>query len=351
MFELVPSACMRAYFEELHFEFTDFQKATLIWNAPNKSWKERLEALCELAETTEDADIRQQIHERMSFEQKKWETFLNNDSGRYIYVVEDKKNLESCGFFASYGIAFQYAIKYIEEYKTICAVKKQLIVQCESDEIVRNTGRTNPYVEIGYTQPEFESYRGVAVSQVTLDKNGEIREVHSNELTKSEEEVVDSFRPDRFEFAFMKIPFDMQVGATVKDLATGNYYVLAQGKKEWDEYLQRIEENGWYVDYSDIQVIVYELTETGHWSHMHINPLYLDYEFPPYIEGDEVRSSLRRAMGAFGDYLHYMDCGKTKYADGEMVLKYAREYAETVRKKDCWYRRVQEAKKPEDMMF
>ena len=25
MFELVPSACMRAYFEELHFEFTDFQ--------------------------------------------------------------------------------------------------------------------------------------------------------------------------------------------------------------------------------------------------------------------------------------------------------------------------------------
>mgnify|MGYP007134821670 FL=1 len=84
MFELVPSACMRAYFEELHFEFTDFQKATLIWNAPNKSWKERLEALCELAETTEDANIRQQIHERMSFEQKKGETFLNYDSGRYM---------------------------------------------------------------------------------------------------------------------------------------------------------------------------------------------------------------------------------------------------------------------------
>lgn len=222
MFELVPSACMRAYFEELHFEFTDFQKATLIWNAPNKSWKERLEALCELAETTEDANIRQQIHD---------------------------------------------------------------------------------------------------------------------------------FRPDRFEFAFMKIPFDMQVGASVKNLATGRYYVLAQGKKEWDMYIQRIEANGWYVDYSDIQVIVYELTETGHWSHMHINPLYLDYEFPTYIEGDEVRNTLRRAMEAFGDYLHYMDCGKTKYADDEMVLRTAREYAETARKQDCWYRGVQEAKKVEDIMF
>ena len=28
---------------------------------------------------------------------------------------------------------------------------------------------------------------------------------------------------------------------------------------------------------------------------MHINPLYLDYKFPPYIEGDEVRNALRRA--------------------------------------------------------
>ena len=29
MFELVPSACMRAYFEELHFEFTDFQRSNI----------------------------------------------------------------------------------------------------------------------------------------------------------------------------------------------------------------------------------------------------------------------------------------------------------------------------------
>lgn len=116
-------------------------------------------------------------------------------------------------------------------------------------------------------------------------------------------------------------------------------------------YLQCIEANGWYVDYSDIQVIVYELTETGHWSHMHINPLYLDYEFPTYIEGDEVRNTLRRATEAFGEYLHYMDCGKTKCADGEMVLRTAREYAETVRKQNCWYRRVQEAKKVEDIML
>ena len=46
-----------------------------------------------------------------------------------------------------------------------------------------------------------------------------------------------------------------------------------------------------------------------------------------------------------------MDCGKPKYADDEMVLRTAREYAETVRKQDWWYRRVQEAKKVEDIML
>ena len=40
MFELVPSEYMRAYFKEIGFEFMDFQKATLIWNAYNMTWKE-----------------------------------------------------------------------------------------------------------------------------------------------------------------------------------------------------------------------------------------------------------------------------------------------------------------------
>lgn len=39
MFELIPSLCMRDYLETIDFKFTDFQKATLIWNAPGKAGK------------------------------------------------------------------------------------------------------------------------------------------------------------------------------------------------------------------------------------------------------------------------------------------------------------------------
>ena len=36
MFELIPSQYMRECYRELNFTFTDFQKATLIWNSPGK---------------------------------------------------------------------------------------------------------------------------------------------------------------------------------------------------------------------------------------------------------------------------------------------------------------------------
>lgn len=48
MFELVPSEWMRKYLKEQGREFSDKEKAALIWNAPNRTLSERLEALDEL---------------------------------------------------------------------------------------------------------------------------------------------------------------------------------------------------------------------------------------------------------------------------------------------------------------
>lgn len=68
MFELVPSKYMREYFKKVGFEFSDFQKATLIWNAREKTREEILSALRELTETTEDAKTRKQVLERINYE-------------------------------------------------------------------------------------------------------------------------------------------------------------------------------------------------------------------------------------------------------------------------------------------
>ena len=52
-------------------------------------------------------------------------------------------------------------------------------------------------------------------------------------------------------------------------------------------------------------MICYKLTESGIWSHEHINPLYLEVEFPTYIEDDSKRQALRYATEALGDYLSH----------------------------------------------
>ena len=97
------------------------------------------------------------------------------------------------------------------------------------------------------------------------------------------------------------------------------------------------------------QMICYKLTESGIWSHEHINPLYLEVEFPTYIEDDSKRQALRYATEALGDYLSHKSNGKEFCPD--LVLKYARKYAEVCRGKSLSEKTLEEAKKPEDIMM
>ena len=82
-------------------------------------------------------------------------------------------------------------------------------------------------------------------------------------------------------------------------------------------------------------MMCYGLTESGIWSHEHINPLYIEVEFPTYIEDDPKRQALRYAMEAMGDYLSHKSNGKEFCPD--LVLKYARKYAGRSQKARRYY--------------
>ncbi len=47
-------------------------------------------------------------------------------------------------------------------------------------------------------------------------------------------------------------------------------------------------------------MICYKLTESGIWSHEHINPLYLEVEFPTYIEDDPKKTGFEICNGSVG---------------------------------------------------
>lgn len=117
MFELIPSQYMRECYKELNFTFTDFQKATLIWNSPGKKRQEILDALKELAADTKDFCTKRQIQERLDYERKAFEKFKENDAGKYVYVVAEREDNENAGFFSEYERAFQYAKRYMKNMR------------------------------------------------------------------------------------------------------------------------------------------------------------------------------------------------------------------------------------------
>ena len=88
MFEIVPSQWMKKCFEEIDFAFTDFQKATLIWNAPGRLRQEILDALEELSEETRDETLRRQINERLDYEKKSFEIFIHNQTGNISMLLK-----------------------------------------------------------------------------------------------------------------------------------------------------------------------------------------------------------------------------------------------------------------------
>lgn len=320
MFELVPSQFMRDYFKEINFEFTDFQKATLIWNAPKKR-REILDALKELSEITSDKNVKKQILERIDYENKLFKLFVSNKDFECVYVVEDEDEFFGSIFYF-YDAAVRYAIMCAEGLETKVYIRKCIVK----------------------TQGEYKEFSGVTVATVSLDMNGEIERMWLSETIREDDDVVDQY--DRFECSFIAIPFDMPMGVSVKNVVDGTYGILATGKEEWYKYLEMIKDN--FLFFSDIQVMVYELTEKGYWSCKYVNPMHLDIEFPPYIQDSGKRNAFRRAMKALGDYLSHKSKGQVFCPD--LVIKYAREYATYCQEKSIWERILEEAKEPEDIM-
>ena len=117
----------------------------------------------------------------------------------------------------------------------------------------------------------------------------------------------------------------------------------------WEKYLKWIEDRELYVDFSDVQMIVFELNESGIWIHNHVNPLYLEVENPPVISGDEKQDAFRRAMEAMYEYLRHEKEENCEARYGGTVLQRSREFAQICQEEKC-DRRWKDACKAEDIM-
>ena len=161
---------------------------------------------------------------------------------------------------------------------------------------------------------------------IVLKKQLTERIEYENKLSKEEADIVNPFRPERFEDAFFEIPFCYKsAGTPVKDIVDGTYGILSFGEDDWNDYLQEIKDRKWEVDYSDIQAVVLYPIKSEYWDHMHCNPLHLQMELPPHMENKEEDAAYRRAMEALSDYCFY----KGEHNTEETAKRCMKEYAKT----------------------
>lgn len=307
MFETVPSEWMRKYLKAQGRELSDKEKAALIWNAPNHTLSEKLEALEELSRGSSDEALKKQIKERVEYENAALEALKENPNGEAFYVVieYDKGYNHPGGYFADFDGALEFAKESLKEYGGRCNIEKQTIVSMD-----HQGKRGSLYTECGC---------------VLLNELGEIREFYSSEISSEKLRA----QKGRFEEHFFRIPRGMEY-CIVKDVIDNTYGVLENTREDWEKYMDKWANGG--LDFSDIQVIVYELTDNGMWSHKHINPLYLEPCAPEAVDGDEKQAAFLAAANAVVEYFK----NQTPQT-GKAVLDTAKAYAEECHKLDCKY--------------
>lgn len=369
MINFIPSEQMKKYFEEQKVTFSDFEKATLVWKMRGAcSWEGVRDSLQEIADRTGDERTKQQIRERIYYEEKtKKETqkraeekalaAFKNDAGEgYVYLVVDDEDEESDSFedivrgiFLTGNAAVQAADSYAKAEQKSVRVEKVLAEKYDEDYMrlfsKEDEGHAQESDEdYNEEQAELEaSWRGIErqdywhawgrlgpklrrMGTVTVNAEGAV-------FAEYDPSDIESFRrsgDERFEDRFVEIPHFFERGCVVKDVRSDSYGVVSVGFKEKQSLWREKREKGEPLGYSDNLVTVMCLRENGRWTRRLFDPLELEAWAVPESSSNIIEYSRARALKALSDY---WTKGGT---NTEEVLRCCWEYSENCSKAE-WF--------------
>ncbi len=287
----IPSDYMREFYRSINRNFTDYELAAMLWNSRMKR-AERLRAIKELSEFTADSGLRQQIVNRLRYEDEAYSFFSSNEEGRYVYTVEYEDEEWPCGFFKVLDIAITYAKK---DGKRKFSIKKQIIVEDELP--MQKVGKWNPNL-FPEKQGELQEYCAYPEGGADYSADGEILYCWSGSLPDEVENLVDEWSSECFENypLILENPFDR--GDIVMD--EDKVGVIDITKEEMEIHNERVR-NGIITDYFDsTSTIVQYIGKDGRISHEHPSLLFLKK-----VKKEELSPEIQE----YADIVSYMEAG------------------------------------------
>lgn len=256
--ELIPSKDVREHMEQKGCVLSDFEKATLIYNHSGMNFSEKAAHLKELMEITEDAKLREEIQDRLSYDDLCFCGFYeNNRTCIYELQVNDPEDQESCerGYYTSGKVAVACGKKFQENF----SVHKMVLLTEEK---------------------EPEDCRSDYIATIYFDGQNQIRGYDSSEIEWSAKKSETD--RERLKNAFIKIPHPYKNGDFVRaknnDRLEDDVCIVECHNPELDEVTK--ERQYTYCDYEDALLRVTYIYGAARFGHEHIRIVDLEFATP-----------------------------------------------------------------------
>lgn len=300
MKRLPMSDFMWNFYQSHNVSFTDFQQATIIWNSDLPK-SEILDALREIASTTMDEVLKEQIRERLAAEAENERIFLEND-GRYffIFVPDDEDEWKSCYFSTS-----EAAIAYGKDHsKEIFQIRKESFAD-KFDGSTANNDSDKMYVggQARYTKD------GVLLECAYYTEGISFSHLH----------------PSRFEDAYIPLQNPFELGDIVKIVGDSRPAIVEVSQEDWKRALERNTNGSREIppSYDNISLTV-EFLDGGEMYHGHLPILWLEKidQWDDKLEWDVLQeaSRLMKGTGSLENFLYYYHQNLDR-KKGEMAQK------------------------------
>lgn len=285
MKRLPMSDFMWDYYQSHNVSFTDSEQATIIWNS-SLPRSEILDALREIASTTTDEVLKEQIRERLAAEAENERIFLEND-GRYFFIfVPDDENEWESRYFSTLDAAIAYSKDHSKE---TFQIRKEIFAD-KLDGSAANNDSDKMYVG----------------GQAQYTKGGVLLECeHYTEGISFSHPY-----PSRFEDAYIPLQNPFELGDIVKMAGDSRPAIVEVNQEDWKRDLERNTNGSRKIppNYDNISLTV-EFFDGGEMYHGHLPILCLEKidQWDDKLEWDVLQeaSRLMKGTGSLEDFLYY----------------------------------------------